>query len=179
VTAVLSKLFIPLAILPLISFVITIATHFAMLMLSALVLVGSGVNIATLWGQLSFLHFAGMLLYHLVTVHGLWYAPMYGWLLLVSAWAPRAPFLWAFLPPFVIWGVEKLAFNTSHFLAILLRRLMGPESSTAPGSRSLMDAMAALSVGQFLSTPGLWIGLAIAAALLTAAVWLRRHRGPM
>jgi len=179
VTAVLSKLFITLAILPLISFVITIATHFAMLMLSALVLVGSGVNIATLWGQLSFLHFAGMLLYHLVTVHGLWYAPMYGWLLLVSAWAPRAPFLWAFLPPFVIWGVEKLAFNTSHFLAILLRRLMGPESSTAPGSRSLMDAMAALSVGQFLSTPGLWIGLAIAAALLTAAVWLRRHRGPI
>src|SRR5260221_6676114 len=28
---------------------------------------------------------------------------------LVSAWAPRAPFIWTFLPPFVIWGVEKIA----------------------------------------------------------------------
>jgi len=27
-----------------------------------------------------------MLLYHLVTVHALWYAPFYGWLLLVSVW---------------------------------------------------------------------------------------------
>jgi ABC-2 type transport system permease protein len=179
VTTVLSKLLIPMAILPLLSFVITIATHFAMLALSGVVLIGTGVNVATLWGHLSFLHFSGMLLYHLVTVHGLWYAPMYGWLLLVSAWAPRAPFLWAFLPPFVIWGVEKLAFNTSYFLAMLQHRLMGPQSSTAPASGSLMDAMAAHSLGEFLSTPGLWIGLAIAVAFLVAAVRLRRYRGPI
>jgi ABC-2 type transport system permease protein len=150
-----------------------------MLALSGVVLIGTGVNVATLWGHLSFLHFSGMLLYHLVTVHGLWYAPMYGWLLLVSAWAPRAPFLWAFLPPFVIWGVEKLAFNTSYFLAMLQHRLMGPQSSTATASGSLMDAMAAHSLGEFLSTPGLWIGLAIAAAFLVAAVRLRRYRGPI
>jgi ABC-2 type transport system permease protein len=118
-------------------------------------------------------------LYHILTVHGLWYAPMYAWLLLVSAWAPRAPFIWAFLPPFVIWGVEKTAFRTTHFLAMLQNRLTGPEpANMAPGS-TLMDIMSALTPLQFFSTPGLWIGLAIAAIFLAAAVRLRRYREPI
>jgi ABC-2 type transport system permease protein len=179
VTAVMSKLIVPIAILPLLSFVITIATQWVMLVLSGLVLVGSGVSFATLWTQSSFMHFSWMLLYHIVTVHGLWYAPIYGWLLLVSAWAPRAPFLFAFLPPFVIWGMEKLAFNTSHFLAMLQRRMIGPEPSTAPASKSMMDAMAALGPWEFFTEPGLWIGLAIAAVFLAGAIRLRRYRGPI
>jgi ABC-2 type transport system permease protein len=100
-TAVLSKLTVPLVVLPLLSFAITVATQFAMLLLSSVMLLGSGVNIATLWTEASFFHVSLVLLYHLLTVHGLWYAPIYGWLLLVSAWAPRAPLIWAFLPPFV------------------------------------------------------------------------------
>jgi hypothetical protein len=31
-----------------------------------------------------------VLLYHLLTVHVLWHAPIYGWSLLVSGWARRA-----------------------------------------------------------------------------------------
>jgi ABC-2 type transport system permease protein len=103
-TAVLSKLTIPLVILPLVSFAISLATQFIMLLLSSviLILLSSGVNIAALWTEVSFFHVSLGLLYHLLTVHGLWCAPLYGWLLMVSAWAPRAPFIWAFLPPFVI-----------------------------------------------------------------------------
>lgn len=119
-----------------------------------------------------------MLLYHIVTVHGLWYAPIYGWLLFVSAWAPRAPFLWAFLPPFLIGGVEKLAFNTTHFLNLLLSRLMGPDVP-APSDASVMDIMSSIGPLQFLSEPGLWIGLVIAAGFLFAAVRLRRSHGPV
>lgn len=177
VTTVLSKLTIPLVILPLLSFVLIVITQFLMLLLSSAAVLGSGVSAATLWRESSFFHFSVMLLYHVVTVHGLWYAPFYGWLLLVSAWAPRAPFIWAFLPPFVIWGVEKMAFNSSHFLAILLYRLTGPEVSTSPASDNLMDAMAAITPWQFFSLPGLWIGLGIAAVFLAAAVRLRRYRG--
>jgi ABC-2 type transport system permease protein len=177
-TTVLSKVAVPIVILPLLSFVITVATQFVMLLLSSVVLLGSGLSVSALWTQSSFFHVSLMLLYHIVTVHGLWYAPFYGWLLMVSAWAPRAPFIWAFLPPFVIVGVEKLAFDSSHFLSMLQRRLVGPEAPTTPGS-TMMDAMAAHTPGQFLSLPGLWIGLAIAAAFLTAAVQLRRYRGPI
>lgn len=177
-TAVLSKVSIPLVILPLLSFAITVVTQLIMLLLSSVVLLGSGLNVATLWTHSSFFRVSLMLLYHIVTVHGLWYAPIYGWLLFVSAWAPRAPFIWAFLPPFVICGVEKIAFNTSHCLSLIGNRLAGPEAPTAPGS-TMMDVMAALTPGQFFSEPGLWIGLAIAAAFLAAAVRLRRYRGPV
>jgi ABC-2 type transport system permease protein len=116
-----------------------------------------------------------MLFYHLITVHGLWYAPFYGWLMLVSAWSPRAPFLWAAVPPFVICGVEKIAFNTTYCLNILKHRFMGPEVPAHAGS-GLMDAVSSLGPLQFFSEPGLWIGLAITAALLFGAVRLRRFK---
>ena len=179
-TTVLSKFAIPLIILPLLSFAIALVTQFVMLLLSSAVLVGSGLSVGTLWARMSFFHMSLMLLYHILTVHGLWYAPIYGWLLLVSAWAPRAPFIWAFLPPFVIWGVEKIAFRTSHFLGMLQYRLTGPEPSTTTArSGNLMEMMSALTPVQFFSTPGLWVGLAVAAIFLAAAVRLRRYREPI
>jgi ABC-2 type transport system permease protein len=177
-TTVLSKLTIPLVILPLLSFAISLATQFIMLLLSSVILLGSGVNIAALWTEVSFFRVSLVLLYHLLTVHGLWYAPLYGWLLLVSAWARRAPFIWAVLPPFVICGVEKIAFNTSHFLALLQERLTGPGDAMAPHSAP-NDFMATLIPDHFFSTPGLWIGLAIAAVFVAAAVRLRRYQGPI
>jgi len=179
-TTVLSKLTIPLIILPFLSFAIAVATQFVMLLLSSVALLGSGQNIGAFWAHMSFFHMSLMLLYHIVTVHGLWYAPLYGWLLLVSAWAPRAPFIWAFLPPFVIWGLEKIVFQTSHFLAMLQYRLTGPEPSSAAAPHgTVMEIISALTLAQFLTTPGLWIGLIIAAAFLFAAVRLRRYRGPI
>jgi ABC-2 type transport system permease protein len=178
-TTVLAKLSVPLLFIPLLSFAIAVVTQWIMLLVSSLVLLGSGLSVAPLWTQSSFLYVSLMLLYHIVTVHGLWYAPLYGWLLVVSAWAPRAPFMWAFLPPFVVWGVEKLAFNTSHFLNLLKYRLMGPEAPSAPAGGNMMDAIAALTPAQFFSRPGLWIGLAIAAAFVAAAVRLRRHQAPI
>ena len=177
-TTVLSKLTISLVILPLLSFAISLATQFIMLVLSSVILAGSGVNIAALWTEVSFFHVSLVLLYHLLTVHGLWYAPIYGWLLMVSAWAPRAPFIWAFLPPFVICGVEKVAFNTSYFLALLQERLVGPGDAMAPHSAP-KDFTATLIPDHFFSTPGLWIGLAIATAFLAAAVRLRRYQAPI
>ena len=173
-TTVLSKFTIPLIILPLLSFAIAVVTQFVMLLLS------SGLSAGTLGARMSFFHLSLMLLYHILTVHGLWYAPIYGWLLLVSAWAPRAPFIWAFLPPFVIWGVEKIAFRTSHFLGMLQYRLTGPEPSTTTArSGNLMEMMSALTPVQFFSTPGLWVGLAVAVILLATAVRLRRYREPI
>ena len=179
-TTVLSKFAIPLVILPVLSFAIAVVTQFLMLLLSSAVLPGSALSVGTLGARMSFFHMSLVLLYHILTVHGLWYAPIYGWLLLVSAWAPRAPFIWAFLPPFVIWGVEKIAFRTSHFLGMLQYRLTGPvPSTTTARSGNLMEMMSALTPGQFFSTPGLWVGLAVAAIFLATAVRLRRYREPI
>ena len=176
-TTVLSKLAIPLVVIPVLSYAITVVTQFIMLVLASAVLVGSGANIAALWAQESFFRSSLDLFYHMLTVHGLWYAPLYGWLLLVSAVAPRAPFVWAVLPPFMIWGVEKMAFNTTHFLSFLGERLMGP-SSPGMAMPQKGDFMSTLIPHHFFDQPGLWGGLAVTALFLAIAVRVRRYRGP-
>jgi ABC-2 type transport system permease protein len=177
-TTVLSKASIPLVLLPLFSFAVVVATEWVMLLLSTTVLLGSGLSAAKLWTEVSLSQ--TMLLYHLVTVHMLWYAPIYAWLLLVSAWARRAAVLWAALPLFAIGIVEKIAFNTSHFAALLQWRVMGgPEGGSMTGAVGTSIHPTHITPGTFLSSPGLWIGLAVAAAFLFAAVRLRRSQGPI
>lgn len=165
-------------ILPLVTFAITVATQWIMLLVRTVVLLGSGLSAATLWSHGSL--FQSMLLHHLLIVHGLWYAPLYGWLLLASAWARRAPFLWASLPLLAIGVVEKIAFDTSRFGAMLAQRLIGgPGGDDFMAGILSMDPLMHFTPGAFLSSPGLWIGLAIAAAFLAAAVRLRRYRDPI
>jgi len=178
-TTVLSKTTIPVVVLPLLAFAITVATQVAMLLLSSAVLLGSGMSAGTLWSHLPLFHMWRILFLHLVAGHGLWYAPIYGWLLLVSAWARRAPFLWAGLPLLAIGAVEKIAFNTSYFAAILQHRMLGGPSASGSTTGMSMDAMTPYTLGELLGSPGLWIGLAIAAAFLAGAVRLRRYRGPI
>ncbi len=177
---VLSKVVTPMLILPLVTFAIAVAVQWIMLLVSSAVLLASGLSVATLWTHASLFQTWPMLLYHLLTVHGLWYAPLYGWLLLVSAWARRAPFLWAALPPLAISAVEKIAFNTSHFGRMMIDRMLGgPGGDNFMASSLSMDPLMHYRPGEFLSSPGLWIGLGIAAAFLAAAVRLRRYRGPI
>jgi ABC-2 type transport system permease protein len=179
-TSVLSKASIPLLVLPLIAFAVAVITQLIMLLLSSAILLASGVSVATLWSRLSLPEMSLLLLYHLVTVHAIWPAPIYAWLLLVSAWARRAPLLWAVLPPAVIGVLEKVVFNTTHFASWLGNRVSGGglEAITPPDSFPT-HPMTHLTPGIFLSSPGLWIGLAIAAILLAGAIRLRRYRGPM
>ena len=93
----------------------------------------------------------------------------------------QAALVWAALPLLAIGVVEKIAFNTSHFAAMLANRMLGGGGGSddfMTGSLS-MDPLMHFTPGQFLSSPGLWIGLAIAAAFLAAAVRLRRYQGPI
>jgi uncharacterized membrane protein YfhO len=91
--------------------------------------------------------------------------------------ATRSIYLGFFLPPFVICGVEKIAFNTSYLLALLEQRLTGPGNSMVDDHAK--DFTGTLIPHHFFSAPGLWIGLAIAAIFLAVAVRLRRYRGPI
>ena len=178
-TTLLSKASIPILVLPLVTFAATVAAQFIMLLVSSAVLAGCGMSAATLWTHVPFFKVSLINFFHLVVFHGIWYAPFYGWLLMVSAWAKRAPFLWATLPPVAIGVVEKIAFNTSHFAAMVQYRFMGGPEPAAPAGGMTMDMLAPLSLGQFLASPGLWIGLAVTAVFLFAAVQLRRYRGPI
>ena len=178
-TTVAAKASIPFVVLPMLVFAINFATQFLMLLLSGAVLAASGLSAARYWGQVSLFPMSLLLLYHIVTVHLLWSAPVYGWLLLISAWARRAAFLWAVLPPLAIGALEKLLFNTAHF-AVFLGQFFsgsGTEAFAAPDSMP-MDPLTHVTPIRFLTTPGLWLGLAVTAACLAAAVRLRRYREP-
>jgi ABC-2 type transport system permease protein len=175
---VLAKASIPLVVLPLLTFVVTVAAQWIMLLLSTAVVLANGLSVGTLWSQVPLYSMSPMLFYHLLTVHVLWHAPFYGWFLLISAWARRAAFLWAILPVLAVGFVEKIAFNTSHFATFLMDRLdAGTEAMTAPGSMPI-DPGVHITLGRYLTSPGLWIGLALTALFLAAAVRLRRYRGP-
>lgn len=177
---VLSKASVPIVVLPLVTFGVTVATHWVMLLAGSGILLVSGQDAALFWSPFFLLPAWLGLLYHLVTVHGLCYAPFFGWMLLVSAWARRAPILWAFLPPLAIGIVEKMAFNTTHFGAMIANRMggAGDGSSFTAGGMS-MDPLAMLTPIHFLMSPGLWIGLAFTALCLAGAVARRRSAGPV
>jgi ABC-2 type transport system permease protein len=176
-TAVLSKATIPLVVLPLITFAIIVMTQFMMLLWSSVVLLPSGLA-ATTWTRFNLLQQSLILLYGLIAL-ALWHAPIYGWLLLISSWARRTTFLWAVLPFLAIGVLEKTAFNSSHFASLLKYRFMGHLAEAFVFDAHGVHSLAQLTPGKFLSTPGLWIGLVVAAIFLAAAVRLRRNREPI
>jgi ABC-2 type transport system permease protein len=183
-TTVLSKASIPLVILPLLVFAITVSLQLMMLVLKLAALVVTGAGTATPWAPPLF-DLEVVLLYSL-TVQALWQAPIYCWLLLVSGWARRAAFLWAVLPALAIAALEYVAFHTSYFGSLLHDRLFGfaasafelKDKSGVPIDPHFIP-LAQLTPGKFLSSLGLWIGLMFAAAFFAAAVRLRRYQGPI
>ena len=180
-TTVLAKASIPLVIVPLVAWVIAIALQWIMLLLTSAVLLGSGVTVSALWTQSSFFRTSLLLLYHLFTAHTLWPAPVFCWLLLVSGWARRATLLWAALPVIALGGLEAIVFHTWHFAALVGTRLIGAAPAIDLRSPDTLptNPMTHITPANFLSTPGLWIGLAFCAICLAAAVRLRRYQGPI
>jgi ABC-2 type transport system permease protein len=180
-TTVLSKATVPLVILPALTFAIIVVIHLLMLLMSTAVLLMGGLSFSTMAPQWRFVPPPLALLYGLIVIT-LWHAPIYGWLLLVSGWARRAAFLWAVLPFLALHLFEKVAFGTSYVGSMIKYRLIGwfSEAFLAhPRGTLPADPMSQLTPGHLLSTPGLWIGLAFAAAFLAAAVRLRRYREPI
>ncbi len=175
---VLSKAAIPLAVLPTIVFVITIVMQLIMLIVSPIVMRMAGGGVPAFWGEWSILRQAVVLLYGLVTL-SLWLAPVFGWLLMVSTWARRVPFLWAVMPPLALCVAEKIAFDTSRLSSLLADRLFGSYAAAFHPGTDTPVQLAQLAPLQFLRTPDLWIGLAVTAVFLAAAIRLRRYGGPL
>ena len=120
----------------------------------------------------------------------LWYAPLVAYLMLVSAWARRAPFLWAVLPPVAAAVLEQVVLQTSYVQQLIFQRLVGmyetlsnQDGGPGEGDKGLAEFAERLArmdwhgrVENFFTTPELWLGLVAAALLLAAAMWVRRYR---
>lgn len=179
VTTVLAKASVPTIILPLFGLVVTIVTQLGVLLITSIVVLFSGGSVATLWGQSSMVYSTWLLGYHLVTVHTFWYAPLYCWILFVSAWARRSPIIWVVFLPLAIYAAERLLFGTTHFADMLYSRLLGNSHATSGMGMTEMGIGTNPTPGAFLTNPSLWIGLAVAAAFLWSAARLRRYHEPV
>ena len=179
-TAVLAKLSIPLVVLPLLTFAVIVVTQILMWLWTAMLLLANGLPLPTS-AQLPLFRSWIVLLYGLVVIK-LWHAPIYACLLLVSAAVRRATFLWAVLPVLAIAALEGIAFGSTYWLAFLKHRLFGGMSEAFAfnklGEHPTVD-LHQLTPGNYLTTPGLWLGLVFAAAIIAGVVHLRRSRGPL
>jgi ABC-2 type transport system permease protein len=179
-TTVLAKFATATVVQPAIACAIAGAVLVVILLGGAAVLAAGGVAPGPLWARLPLLPLLVALVYG-VAAHALWYAPIFAWLLLVSGWAKRAPLLWAVLPWIIAVAIERIAFGTRYVGALIAHRLSGAlDAAFAPGARKeIVTSLADLDPVGFAATPGLWLGLAFAAACVVAAIRLRRVREPL
>jgi ABC-2 type transport system permease protein len=178
---VASKVLVALGVVPLAAMAAALLTQVLMVAIASIILATSGgeVGPGVLWSRLP----VGISLANLLwgtLAHALWFAPSFAYLLLVSAWSKRAPFLWAFMPIFAATLLEKMAFNTGYVTGFLRDRIGGamnlafsPAVGNGPPTR-----LEHFTPGIFFSSPTLWLGLAAAAVMLTCAVMVRRNREP-
>jgi len=184
---VLSKACTALVVVPLLVYVLSLVV--SVLSFAALALKLSGTPYAAIgtWHTGAWLAVQGTLLLNLL-VASLWYAPVAAFLLLVSAWAPRAVLLWASLPPVLLMIAERTALGTAEIAAFLGYRLTAYfEAIGAAGARAASPDTAAqvavigdlynrISVAPLLANIDLWLGVVAAAVMLWGAIRLRRWR---
>lgn len=178
-TTIFSKIIVPLLFLPLFAMSIVIVVQVLMLVISSAVLLMSGINPVSTFANFNIFDQTLIMVYG-VTATTLWHAPMYSWFLLVGGWAKRAAFLWAFLP-FIIAGViEKMAFNTQFVGMFMQWRFVGFMARAFQNApKGNVHSLDQLTPWRYLSSPGLWLGLLVAALLLGVAFRMRRYREPI
>lgn len=169
---VATKAFVPLVVTPVTALIIALAAQVLMVAIATLVLLAAGVSPALLWAKVGFSDMLVNLPYGLLTM-ALWYAPVFGLLLLVSAWAQRTPALWAAAPPVAVCLLERM-FGSTRIFDFLKHRAYGgfSEAFSGRGDGYVADP------AKYLASPQLWIGLGVAVACLVAAARLRRFREP-
>ena len=178
-TTVLSKAVVPSLILPAVVFAVVVATHLLMLGMDLAALTVRGASVQGFMADLPLGQIWLDLAYALLLLV-FWWAPLWAWLLLASAWAKRMTFLWGVGPPLAVCLVERMAFGTDYAWKALGARILsgiGVGFSTPPRDNEI--ALPWPDPAPFLASPGLWIGLVVAAVFLAAAVWLRRRREPI
>lgn len=194
-----SKLITAMFLAPLIFWIIFVLTHIVIMLILSVVVMVLGENPWTLFISLGSPFEAWSLVLASYFAQSIWALPLYGWLMLVSAFAPRIPLLFAILPP-VILGVLELWIDFLKTFTINdnLFGLFGHWFANSPvilsieiNDNSDKDVIgAALGIpltGEYdhavtvanmldrLFSSDMLIGLAIAAVFLTGALWLRRR----
>ena len=181
---VLSKLIVAVFVIPLVAFA---AADVTSLIVAFIVSVRARSMIGgALWEGRDWLQMQALWLYAIVTA-AIWYLPVAGWCMMVSAWVKRAPMLWSVLPLLVAYLIERFFLGTQYIGQVIGGRLGGyaavafhTDSQHAHGSWNADDAANTawhfMDIGGFFSNPATWVGLAVGAAMVVAAIQMRMRR---
>ena len=189
-----SKLLTAMLLTPLIFFVVLLATNLVVAIIGSIWLLLVDVNPLDMFSNVFVVVKAWGLILASWLANSIWALPLYGWLLLVSAFAPRVPLLFATLPPLlltvlqswieflrtftfknnVIGVVKDWFFNTpaifpgpdGHQAGVVLGIPLSGDFDHAVSLANMLDRLFSL---QMLA------GLAVAVVFLAGALWFRRR----
>ena len=178
---VLSKFLVAVVVVPLGVLVLAAACHVLLFLVWQLGVATGRLPDVLTWSTVLWFKVEAAMLASLV-LGALWYAPVAAAFLVVSAWARRSPIMWVTLAPIVAMVVEwKIGTHyVAHFLYYRTFGIwevlgMGHSERLDQGA-SLEAALGELNFGAAFTNLNLWLGVLAAAALLYAAVRVRRYR---
>lgn len=176
---VLSKLAVALVVIPVVYFA---AADLTTLITAFIISVRASSFVSSMWHADAWLQLQALWLWAIFAT-AIWYLPVAGWLLVVSAWAKRAVMLWSLLPPVALILVERWFVGTHVIADQLATRFFdfGPLAFHAdPNSQWWVSTAAGIfsviNFSGFFSSPQTWIGVTVGIALIVCAIQLRIRR---
>jgi len=173
---VFSKLFMGLLVFPLVYYVATEVTALItglILSIRAHSMVGGALWQGDLWLQIQ------VLWLWVIVSSAIWYLPVVGWFLLVSATVKRAPMLWSVLPFLVVFVLEFFLLRTHYVPWLLGRRFGGYFPAAFHGNmdpEQLGSLLQMVNIAGFFASPQTWIGFAVGVGLIAATIQVRMRR---
>ena len=188
---VLSKLLTAMIAIPLVTFIVIIATHLLVLLnVSIWIEFRGGSPWHLIWTAAPFMdNWVATLV--LLLALPLWLSPFVGWFLFVSAFTKRSPLLTAALPIFMLPLLEKILFDSTVLAETFFERsvkmplfagidnmelLFQEGEDFANFADAKISLVSLMDLGGFIANPQLWIGLIVCGLLSAAAVYVRRYR---
>ena len=187
---VISKLLVTLLVIPVVTFGLAAVVEIVVLIISSIWVSMRGASAWNLiWNAAPLFDTWAVTLTMFVT-SALWFAPFFGWFLLVSGFTKRSPFLMGIVPILLLPMLGSLILKTNLFWEILASR--GPQANpifpTLDSIRFIdedaligavsegMTMMSLLDFGRFFASIDMWLGLIVCGLFAGGAVYVRRYR---
>lgn len=187
---VLSKLVTAVITIPAATILLILATMLLLMVeASGIMLIAGAEGWGSIWSPGPFIRNVLTIIYGFAA-QSLWWLPLIGWFLFASAWAKRSPFIWSILPLIGVIIAEGVLLRSANFAEMLGERMIG----ALPLSFRHDDIDFGINIDEdnfefkaadisqlidptpLLTSPGLWIGVVVAAGFVYGAIWLRRYR---
>lgn len=180
---VCAKLVTPVLVAPIVFLGVAIAAQLLIAIFLSLVVLFQGGPVLEMWPLGTMVSTWALFVVH-YSMSTLWMLPLLAWVLFVSSYATRLPFMWAVLPPAVVAAVEGILFETTRFLEWFGTHMggwqvrFGHPDIDIDGPRDFLELVFGEAWGAFtytLTSGQFWVGLIIATGFVLGAIEMRKR----